>query len=324
MIKIDFDKRLELIFGLQYSVFREYNVDYMLTYTNNEKYCNEFYNLYKKYCSKELIDYIRNGGLDTFNRTLEIALSIDTEYNIVENDYIIQRRKNNKKFDSYRLSKLLKEFVQSASFDEFYNNHIEYYKKVIDLFQLSLNKYVHFDEKMITDFYGYKLGEFEIKIYNFSRGGFGNQFGNKIIYVANMMPTEDKKQIQFSDLQISSLFHEFSHPYCNPLGIKFFQNEDMVCFFEESKENGLESCYNTPIIAINEYVVRAIQIYMISKYIDDERIKRSIEIQKRKGYNHIEELIQLLELKKNYTNFEDFYKCEIVPFFNSLNYKKTL
>lgn len=324
MIKIGFDKRLELIFGLQYSVFRDYNIHYILSYMNNEKYCTEFYNLYKKHCSKELIDYIRNGGLDTFNRTLEIVLSIDNEYNVVKNEYTLQRKKNNKNFDSDRLSKLLKDFVQSANFEEFYNAHIRYYKKVIDLFELALNKYIHFDEKIITDFYGYKMGEFEIKIYNFSRVGFGNQFGNKIIYVASMMPTEDKRRIQFSDLQISNLFHEFSHPYCNPLGMKFFQNEEMLSFFEESKENGLELCYNNPIATINEYVVRAIQIYLTSNYIDEERTKKSIETQKRKGYNHIEELIELLRLKTNYENFESFYKSEIVPFFNSINYKKTL
>ena len=323
-MKINFDKRIELIFGLQYSVFTEYNIEYMLLSTNNKKYCNDFYELYKMFCSDKLKEYIKNGGLDTYNRTLEIALSLDENYNLSNNEYIELIEEKNKNFDSKRLSDLLKEFVSVSNYEQFYSNKREYYDYAIDEFKKSINKYSSFDEKIITDFFGYKIGEFEVKIFNFSMGSFGCQFNDKIVYVANMKQTNEENKIAFYDMQISSLFHEFSHPYCNPLGYKYFKNKDMSNFYKESVQNGLESCYNDFIIVINEYMVRAIQTYLCSKFISPEKTIGSIKNHKKLGYIHIEELINLFDKKNEYESFEEFYKMLIVPFFEKLNVKKTL
>ena len=47
MINIDFDKRLELIFGLQYCVARKYNTKFDWIHENYKKYNDEFKSIYK-------------------------------------------------------------------------------------------------------------------------------------------------------------------------------------------------------------------------------------------------------------------------------------
>lgn len=326
MLNISFDKRLELIFGLQYCVFKDNNIEYDMLLENNENYCKDFYKLYKDNASEELINYIKNGGFDTYNRTAEIANSLDENYNIKEDENIKKIIKNNKNFDKNKLELLLKDFVINSNYKKFYDEHSKYYNEVIELFKQKLNKFVKFDEKIIIDFYGFKLGDFQVKLFNFTLGSFGAKFDNKITYIANTYPSNSKKEpVRIPDSIIATLFHEYSHPYCNPLGYKYFNNIDISDIVNESKKNGLESSYDG-IAAINEYMVRAVQVYLTNKYLPKEYYKplNDINRHKNRGFVHIYELIRLLNLKDNYDNFEDFYKEQVVPFFCELRNNKIL
>lgn len=326
MININFDKRLELIFGLQYCVFKDNNIEYDIFSENNKNYCEEFYRMYKYNASRELIDYIKNGGFDTYNRTVEIVNSLDENYSINEDENIKNIIKNNRNFDKNKLELLLKDFVTESNYEKFYEEHKEYYNEVIDLFKEKLNKFVEFNEKIITDFYGFKLCDFQIKLFNFTLCSFGTKFGDKITYIANTYPSSNEKEpVRIPDTIIATLFHEYSHPYCNPLGYKYFNNIDISNIVNESKENGLENSYDG-ITVINEYVVRAVQVYLTTKYLPKEYYNplNDINRHKKRGFVHIEELVKLLDLKDHYDNFEDFYKNQIVPFFCELTNIKLL
>ncbi len=316
-MNIDFDKRLELIFGLQYCVFKDNKEGYNIFFETNKEYCNDFLALFNKYASKELIDYIKLGGFDTFDRTASIALLLDENYNL---DNKINNICVNKNFNKEKLEVLIKEFVKNSNYEEFYNDHKNYYEEVKKIFNSKLNKYINFNEKLLTDFYGYKLTDFEIKLYDFTIGSFGLNIDNKIIYVANLFPKENEYEIVgVPEFIIRTLLHEFSHPYCNPLGNKYFKNIDITNIINESKENGLENSYNG-ISVINEYVVRAAELYLLNKYLPKGvyNIENAITKQKKLGYIHINELIKLFDKKNNYKNFEEFYKNEIVNFFKRL------
>lgn len=322
MVEIGFDKRLELLFGLQYCVFKDKNIQYDLLDITNSKYYNDFYKVYKKNADSELIEYIENGGFDTYNRTAEIALSLDENYNIVENDYVKTIMKNNTSFHKVQMEQLLKIFVQKSNYEEFYLSHKSYYNQIIHLFREKINKFVEFDEKLIIDFYGYKIADFDIKIFSFSKGSFGINVNNKITYIANVNLSENDI-VQVSDTIIKTLFHEFSHPYCNPLGYKYFDNDTIKNIEYESRLHGLESWYSGVTI-INEYVVRAVQLYLTNKYLPKEiyKFEKDIEKNQSKGYVHIDELVKLLDVKKNYDSFEEFYKEEIVEFFKRKSIKR--
>ena len=326
MINISFDKRIELLFGLQYCLVKEGLMDYDSTVMTNKEYCDDFYNMYKKYANEEFIDYIKNGGFDTYNRTLELAFSLDKNYNIIDNEYTDKIEKNNSNFNKEKFNRLVNEFVIKSGYEEFYLSHKPYYDKVIEIFKENLNKFITFDEKMITDFYGFKLGNMKINIFNFSNGSFGANFNNELIYVANVYPPKKEDELVYiPNGIINTLFHEYSHSYCNPLGYKYFNEESIKNIEEESRENGLENCYNG-ITVINEYMVRAVQEYLSKKYLPKEyyNIEKRINWHKERGYIHINDIINLLDLKDDYESFEDFYKEQIVSYFNELNNVKLM
>ena len=195
MINIDFDKRLELIFGLQYCVFKDNKEGYNIFFETNKEYCNDFLNMFNMHASEELINYIKSGGFDTYDRTASIALLLDEKY------FLNEKIKNicvNPSFNKEKLEVLLQKFVKDSNYEEFYNNHKSYYEELKKLFKNKLNKYVTFDEKLLTDFYGYKLNDFEIKLYDFTIGSFGLNISNKTIYIANFFP--DKKDNEIKSL----------------------------------------------------------------------------------------------------------------------------
>lgn len=321
MIKIDFNKNLELIFGLMYSVNRDYGLEPQKLYVDTiPSYCNEFYELYRENIDGELIDYIRKGGLDTFNRSAEIALSIDENYDIVEDEYIKKIEQSNPNFNKEKLEGLLKEFVKKSKYDEFYLNHRQFYDSLIKKYREVLNKYTKFDESLITDFYGYKIGNMKIILYNFTQISFGYHNGEDVINVRCVQNIgKDENDIEFSSKDIIKCFHEFSHPYMNSLGEKYFKDVDLSNLYEDAKKHGLQFLYKDILTVINEYMVRAVQIYLGKKYVEEEFMKRHVEYNKSIGYKYVLEVAKLFDKKDNYSSFEEFYRNEVVEFFKKLN-----
>ena len=126
MIKIEFNKKLELIFGLIYCVDKDYNIyDFPFCKETLPNYCKEFYKLYKDNISNELIEYIKKEGLGTYDTTAKIALSLNNNYEIEENNEIKQLISNIPSFNKKTLNKLLKEFVAKSNYDEFYKKSVE-------------------------------------------------------------------------------------------------------------------------------------------------------------------------------------------------------
>lgn len=324
MVNISTDKRLELLFGLQYCLWRDGLLQDDYLQETNKQYCDDFYNLYKKYARPELIEYIKNGGFDTFGRVCKLAYSLDENYNIKDNEASKEVEQRNPNYNRELMSKYLQVFVKESNYDGFIEDHKEYFDAIQNLFEEKLNYMVKYDERMITDFYGYKM-DMSVKVFNFAKGSFGVSFEDKSIYTASVRPPRnDKEVVLIGNGVIGTLFHEFSHPYCNPLGYKYFSDKDFTNLFNESKQNGLESCYNNGVTIINEYMVRAVQVFLSNKYLPKEKysIDYDIERHKGKGFIHIKEVVDKLSLNENYNSFDEFYEAEMVPFFTNLINKR--
>ena len=129
--------------------------------------------------------YILDGGLDSYNRAVEIGLSLNDNYQIIKNDLISDIEKRNKNFNLEKLSKYLSEFVEKSKYDKFYNDKKEILDNMVIKFRKALNYYIELTPKLIDDFYGYSIGNMEIKLLNFSAGSYGETIDNKIFYVAS-------------------------------------------------------------------------------------------------------------------------------------------
>lgn len=321
-MEITFDKRIELLLGLQYCVerdkpnriYREGN----FFYNTLPSYCEEFYCRYKKAVSNDFIEYIANGGLDTYNRTIEIAFSLDEFYHICDTKEIAYIEKRTPQFNKLFLEEKLRKFVEEADFEGFWEEKRELLERAAVAYRTALCTRAKFDEQIFMDFYGYELGKLQVILYNFALGGYGMENGKFIVNAQgfrNDGENENNMKVKSRSCVIACL-HEFSHPYMNPLGDKYFENVDLTAFYKQAKENGLDSCYNNPVVLINEYIVRAVQFYLGKKYLEPDDIASMVEWHKtRLGYCHIEDVMELFDLRGKYESFEEFYKNEIVKYF---------
>ena len=168
----------------------------------------------------------------------------------------------------------------------------------------------------MTDFFGYSVGEFGIKIFNFVNGSFGYINENTILSCISI-----NAETEISDKVVTICFHEYSHPYVNKLGLEYFEKINLDKLLADAKKHGLQECYYDKINFINEYVVRTIQVYLAAKYMKSDYIVRNINYHKNIGYTYIDELVNILNAKAINENFAVFYKNKIVPYFIQLNDK---
>lgn len=321
-MNITFDKRIELLLGLQYCAERDepgrIYPDGKFFYDTLPSYCGEFYERYKKAANREFKEYIAAGGLDTYNRTIEIAFSLDENYHICDTEKIAYIEKRTPQFNKGFLEEKLREFVGASDFESFWESKRELLDRAAEAYRTALCAKAEFDERTFFDFYGYQPCGLRVILYNFSLGGYGMRVVDFVVNAQGFRNTgesEENMEVSSRNCVISCL-HEFSHPYMNPLGEKYFANADLTDFYRQAKENGLDSCYNNPVVLINEYMVRAVQFYLGRKYLEPDDIAPMVEWHKTGlGYCHIEEVMALFDRRAEYGSFEDFYKNEVVEYF---------
>ncbi len=320
MNEAKFNKKIELLFGLQYCASRHRNTNFDWIYENNKEYCDKFYELYLNNITKEFEDYIISGGLDGYNRVVTLGLHLDDNYCFFNKDSMDKQLLNNPNVNLSLIEKYLKEFVNKSNYDKFFNSNKDYYDYVIGKFYEALNIFEKFDINKLINFFGYKKADMNVYLINFSTGSYGATENDSLNYVCCARSVY-KDEFRFSDSVIMNAYHEFSHPYINPINEKYFNNMSLDYLYSNAKENGLEKCYYHLLTLLNEYVVRAISIYLIKDLFEEKNIKRLEDRVKLRGYKYISELIQLFDNRKNYDNFELFYESEIVPFFININEK---
>lgn len=311
---IKFDKRYELIFGLLYTVGKKNRHDFPWIKEQNKSYEQEFYEMAQKFITHSFEEYILNGGLSYYEGCCQLASAINDNYEIIPTPKINtldQRQEINIK----RLSDWLQEFAKKSHYEEFWQNHQPYYEKVKKELEALLNEKRLSFSKVFSDFYGQQAKPMQIILTNFLWGSFGLELNNTLTFVAGM---DLYKNFEFKDSFIQTLFHEYSHPYVNPLGNKYFSTIEIPNIQEETIASGLNQCYFKKETIINEYVVRAVEIYLSDKYNEIKDLTKFLEYHKMRGFLHIEELLFLLNNKDKYITFEQFYKSEIVPYFINL------
>ena len=124
-LNIKFDKRYELIFGLQFTVGKKNHYDFPWIKKQATDYEEEFYAMAQKYISKEFESYILKGGLGYYEGCCKLASAITDTYEIQSTQEMGKLGVNVEK-----LSNWLKDFVEKSNYESFFQEHQEYYKKV--------------------------------------------------------------------------------------------------------------------------------------------------------------------------------------------------
>ena len=304
-----------MLYGLQYaySASKKNIKPWLITFQN--EYTTNLIKTFKIKEFKELSNWLEKEYLGFYDSTSSLALLLDNNYQIKnqEFDHNIKTRtgiSDNK--DGIEFNKLISKFTNEVNYNMFFESNNKMYQKTLkDVVKLPSN----FNVQDIEEFYGYKKGSYNIILSPLIAGAFGISNNDDLYCIKGMYLKENEYYSQ--ETFIFNLFHEFSHPYVNPLYDKY-KNKFKVTnkFLEEAKVNGLESSYKGIATLINEYVVRANEYILAKKYIN---LDYYIENNKKRGYTYIDLLINLIkERKNNYVNYEEFYLKEVIPFFNRL------
>lgn len=250
-----------------------------------------------------------------FSKLPYLVLSLNDNYDFIDIGKLeygnIDDFKDKKMFE-----KLLKEFVKNFNYELFFKSNSKLYEKIIDAYKKTLNSYITISEDIFYEFYGYKIGNMKVILYNFFQGSFGIKTESDVINF-NMVKNISKipNEYKFSTSFIGIFFHEFSHPYCNPLSYKYFKNINIDNLINFSISRGLQVFYTNKDSYVSEYIVRAITSYLIRKYTKEEYYLIDLENNKNKGFVYIDELVKLIDKKINILILKNFIRKKLLVFF---------
>lgn len=315
-MNVDFDKRLELIFGLHYSIEKKYNINSGWIKENNQEYNKEFYELYRKSITPEFEKYIIKGGLGRAEESVNIALHLNQNYGFNDYNFI-----NDPNVNLHELATHLKVFVNKSKFEEFFENHKSYYRDINAKYKAALILNGTPDQSLLKKQFGYYFGNITVKLFNFSTNSYALKIGNDVIY-ANSFQNNIKasniknENVRFSNDVVLHMYQKVIDLYVRELTSKYFNKIELNNLIEEANNNGLK--INDTNTLVNNYVSKALSTIVLDTYYSPNQINNFINGFKSIGYNHISELIDILKENDGKLTFDIYYLNEIVPFFDDL------
>ena len=314
-MNVSFDKRLELIFGLNYCVFRKHNIESNWVGQNDKVYNDKFYEMFEKGITPLLETFVLRGGFSERNICADIALHLDDDYNFINTDEL------NRKYNYQMLSELIKDFVAKSNYEDFYEKNKDYYESLSLKYKVALNIVYIFKPEMIEQFFGYSLGKPSIKLLNFTKKSYNIKRNEQITFVNGFEKKMQSKNLRFDDMLIMDFIHQYIHAYIDEYGRKFLKGLDLSNIVKEARKNNMKDEFSTDISFINESIAKAIKIMIVEKYFSQGYALKEIEKANNSGYIYTEELIKMLTTKNSYPSFDIFYLNVISTYFKDLNMK---
>ena len=326
------DARVELIFGMLSKLKKENpDLEEQLDYIENfdDKYYSEYANrLY------ELIDFKKYPKMLKWALKLSEVPSCDIVPNVAmmigdnfESKRVDEKNKHFQNFfveNSYEeLINDINEFITQTNYLSFYHSNFDEYKKMVEE---STNDYYpsNLDITDIEKCYGEKLEKYPVIYSVFFNGGFGPTIDG-IPTCFKGLWIKDGKYIE-STSGILNLYHEYSHPFINPLVDKYWDNfENIDEFVNYSVQNNLHSTYQgEPKSLYYEYYVRAMSYILSSKY---ENLEEAPDYWSEElGFVKIWDIINFIKGNLQIgEDFEKFFVQNLIPFTNKItrNLSKT-
>lgn len=310
------DKRFEVITGIVVAYIKlnpQMKKEYDWIEVPENEYVTSLVNKTNLLNYPKLIEYIEN--IEDCAQYSKLFLYLDEEMEVTSDTYEEVFKKGKVEEFFY----LVKELYDQEGLSEVFDQYEEEFKKIEHLTKDILPK--NFSIKDIEQFYGYSQNGYNVTLSILANGGFGFEKENSLTYFKGVNFKNGEYRLNDIGFLIC-LFHEYSHPYINPLIDQYFsQFNEIDSLLEEAVENGLPNCYQKPKILLYEYLVRTNSIILASKYLSHDILKDDIEWFKRIGFKHIDSMIDLtINKKKNDQSYEYFFVSEVIPHFNSLTY----
>lgn len=248
----------------------------------------------------------------TFSRPVELMLSLGDSENFSKqyelSELCIQYCGERDTIDD--LLKQLKAFWDKTRYLEFFESVKYIYDPFVKRVSESLSKYPFVD--IIENEYGQSQNSYNYILSSLMKGNFGICFHNQDTGKSDLFSvfsTDD-----FSLLP-AVLFHEYSHPFINPLTDKYYDLvQRYIDSYEELKHYKLpdfQSGYGDFKECINEHLVRAMSIHLLIKINQTELANKQLNNDLYCGYKFITQILERYDYydmnRDKYDTFEQFY-----------------
>ena len=297
------------------------------------QYRNDVVNHFEEFSDHRAVSICRDLLQSTFNYDAPIVYSL---YHTCPPQFIKELEYPEKLIKRAASREILEEFADEladfalkSNFNEFYDEHHDYYQSLIDNVNEIIDGKFSYRE-ILEDFYGESKYSYQIILAPLLKGGYGPQIiTNNKKDVFCIMGPQSKEFIQndkFGDITWFTYvtFHEFSHSFVNPVTER---NESVLekydQLFTAISDTMRNQAYSSWLTCINEHLVRANVIRIMARIFNDSSyfLEQMLLNQERdRGFVYISDLNRLMKEYENertkYYTYEDIYP-EIIKYFQS-------
>jgi len=308
-------------------------IGYGLMTEESNQYTEAIKFFFYKYKASSIYDEIENMipyGF-TFSRPVELMLSLgDSKKFTIQyqlSDLCVQYCGGMEKIAG--LLQHLNKFSHDIKYFAFLESMKSYYDSYLVKIYDHIQTFPFID--LLEEMYGQEQNSYNYIPSNLMVGNFGINFSNDInkkldlFSVFNLYDTgDDEEANEFSNgaLSVNVLFHEYSHPFINPLTDKYRNIVDEYAeAYERLKEYKLpeyKSGYGDWVECVNEHFVRAMAIYLMLKCGLNEWADKHLNNDLYRGYKYIPAILELYKYydknRNKYETLEDFYPTLLSAF----------
>lgn len=289
-------------------------IGYGLMTTAVNEYTTRIKHFFENHIDDPLYQYIESmipNGF-TFSRPVELMLclgnSTDFTMQYTPSDLCIEYCGGLSKIQ--KLLSLLKDFESKIGYFSFWEETKTYYNPVIEKIINLTNKHPHIS--ILEKEYGKEQNSYNCVISSLMVGNYGISFVEKTTQKADIFSVFSTDNYSLS---IPTFFHEYSHPFINPLTEKYAdivkKHEKAYEWLNQHKLPGFKSGYGDWNECVNEHLVRAMVIHLLQKCNLFDAAEEMLNKDLYLGYKYIPLIITQYkyydEHRDIYPNFESFY-----------------
>lgn len=324
-INIQINPHLEFMNSiLLTSKYNEMTKDYigygLMTEQVNE-YTEAIKDFFERYNSHPIYQFVEemipNGF--TFSRPVEVALSLgnskDFTRQYMQSEMCLKYCGGLDKVDD--LLEQLKAFEKETDYFAFFEKQKCFYAPYLEKTKNMIQKLPYIS--ILEQEFGKEQGDYCYVISSLMKGNYGVSFKNQSFGKTDMYSVFSTEGYSISE---AILFHEYSHPFINPLTEKY---RDLVNRYQDAYERlkpyrkeGFISGYGDIEECVNEHLVRAMVLHLLKKNGLFEEAEQMMNYDMELGYRYLPMILEQYEYydkhRDIYRDFEAFYPTLIKVF----------
>ena len=325
-LNITVDPRMELLSAVQ--VISDYpTINRKVPYSSE---LMQFFGKNKSHKASILTSQLAKEYDFTFDAPVDFMLHLSQvpELKVTHpfSDRIIERANGKSNLEKYNAA--LSFFAVESNFAGFWNNKKSYYQKMVDYTTSDLSDFDPVGK--LESYYNESKNSYTVILSPSFAGGYGIRIpspNDGLDIYACLNPTEIKEGVPyFSKLGLSHfVWHEFSHSFVNPLTNKYKYRVEVSSklYIPLESEMKAMACNNWGN-CVNEHIIRAIYIRLLSIYENENEAKLQLENEKSLRFAYIEPLVEKLkqlehERQTKNISFSEYYPT-LLSVFDSLSH----